>query len=148
METGSVTTIATDGKTIAADSRATNYGNITSNSANKLYWLPDGSIIGGAGSVPDILQAVEALGSEEDPATYAGPTEFRLLRLHPNGQVVEYGSSLFGMIVDVPAATGSGGDIALGAMLAGKSPKRAVEIAASRDIKTGGAVHSFKPTAS
>lgn len=41
---------------------------------------------------------------------------------------------------EVPAVTGSGGAIALGAMLAGATPAQAVAIAIQRDTGSGGQI--------
>ena len=46
--------------------------------------------------------------------------------------------------VDMPAAIGSGGDLAIGAMLAGAGPAKAVELAMKRDPFTGGPVRAMK----
>jgi ATP-dependent protease HslVU (ClpYQ) peptidase subunit len=46
--------------------------------------------------------------------------------------------------IDIPYATGSGGDVALGAMLAGKTAKEAVLIASRVDCKTNSIVTEYK----
>ena len=44
----------------------------------------------------------------------------------------------------LPQAIGSGSDYALGAMLAGKTPHEAVEIACMRDTRSGGLITSLE----
>lgn len=46
--------------------------------------------------------------------------------------------------VDLPFACGSGSDYAIGAMLAGKSPREAVELAAKKNSATGGKIMEMK----
>jgi len=140
-----MTTIATDGNSIAADGRMVHRDLIISDDEWKLCDLPDGSIVGAAGDVDDIKAALRVL-RENLYADGAAPEgdRFTLLRLYPSGAIQHYAGSLNGDFIDPPAAAGSGAEIALGAMLAGKSPTRAVKIAATRDIYSGGTVRTLK----
>jgi hypothetical protein len=63
---------------------------------------------------------------------------FEALVLNLDGTIDWFGKDLEPLRYFAPMTIGSGGAMALGAMLAGKSPKQAVEIACQRDIKSGG----------
>lgn len=135
-----MTTIATDGRRIAADGMTQHHGTIIRNDAYKLRRLPDGSYIGGAGQVDLIEQAIDLLRSKAPaPADVEG--EYSLLRLHNYGGVAVYGGSILHPVyVTGPAAIGSGMDFALAAMMAGASPQKAIRIASQLDPNTGGRV--------
>ena len=135
-----MTTICTDGLSMAADSRGTTGDIVTSSKAKKLHRLPDGSIIGSAGVTKDCLRAIDAIA---DGKEYDG--DYTLLRLMPDGKVLKYECCTYGMESELPATIGTGREVALGAMLAGANPKRAVTIAASCDVYTGGDVSVLRP---
>lgn len=130
---------------MAADGQSgTETGRILTLNRQKLTRLPDGSIFGAAGRNSDRQAVVEWLidgGKGKRPRlgdAFAG------LRLMPGGEVLYYDEDLRGTQVDLPAAVGSGGELAVGAMLAGASPKKAVEIAAQRDTTSGGRVREMR----
>lgn len=140
-----VTTIATDGKIMAADGQSTSGDMVTGMEAQKLSRLPDGSIIGGCGEVAPMRRAINCLHSPDaHPDDLTG--EFTLLRLFPDGRLVAYEGCLFAFERPAPATIGTGREFAMGAMLAGKGPKEAVEIAIQRDIYSGGTVVVMEPT--
>jgi ATP-dependent protease HslVU (ClpYQ) peptidase subunit len=142
-----VTTIATDGRVMAADGRTVGNGTILNDRSKKLYRLPDGSIVGGAGDADFLPKAVEELArsirDEEEPALVKG--DYALIRLMPKGQLLYYYEKLLPTVVFAPFAIGSGSAFAEGAMLAGKHPVDAVKIATLRDTGTGGRIHTLKP---
>ncbi|MBL69774.1 MAG: hypothetical protein CMO74_15240 [Verrucomicrobiales bacterium] len=86
-------------------------------------------------------------GEPDDPAQKPQfeDDDFAGLAMRKNG-VYWYGKRLIpgGIASGCPAAIGSGGDVALGAMLAGKSPAEAVRLACKVDTNSGGRVNSFK----
>lgn len=137
-----MTTLATDGKTMAADSQITGEGQILGYMA-KVIKLKDGRVFGGTGWADDMVLFTKWMQDEiEKPSL---DEDFGGLILTPEGKVFRIGKKLEQTEWIVPASLGSGGDIALGAMLAGKSPKEAVEIAALRDVGTGGEVIELAP---
>lgn len=139
-----MTTIATDGKTIAADGLCVSGEMITDSNAKKLTRLPDGSIVGGCGELAPIRRAIDCLHAPgAHPDDFTG--EFMLLRLMPDGEIIRYEGSLFGVETPAPAAIGTGREFAVGAMLAGKAAKRAVEIATSCDVYSGGTIVEMAP---
>jgi ATP-dependent protease HslVU (ClpYQ) peptidase subunit len=140
-----VTTIATDGKSIAADGQSTAGEMVTSRETTKLTRLPDGSIVGGCGELSPMRRAINCLHSPDaHPDDLTG--DFTLLRLFPDGRIVTYEGCLFAFELPAPVTIGSGREFAMGAMLAGKGPKEAVEIAIERDIYSGGDVLVMEPT--
>jgi ATP-dependent protease HslVU (ClpYQ) peptidase subunit len=141
---GRVTTIATDGKTIAADGQSTAGDMVTSADSKKLHRLPDGSIVGGCGELSPMRRAINCLHSPDaHPDDLTG--DFTLVRLYADGRIVTYEGCLFAFDLPAPVTIGSGREFAMGAMLAGKSPKEAVEIATQRDIYSGGTITVMEP---
>lgn len=139
-----MTTIATDGCTIAADGMSQHHGTIVRTTAQKLHRLPDGSVIGGAGEVTLLNRAIRAIRDGEKGGEHL-VGEYSLLRLHPSGRVDLYDGTgtLDPLIMDGPSAVGSGMDFALAAMKAGASAQRALRIASELDPHTGGRVRSI-----
>ncbi len=141
-----MTTIATDGKLLAADGRTSAGDVILTNAAKKVQRLPDGSIAGSAGAADGGPSAVAALAAAlkagEQPPKYAG--DYSILRLLPDGSALYYYDRLDMPIpVSPPFAIGSGKSAALGAMKAGANARQAVKIAAEVDVYTGGKITSY-----
>jgi ATP-dependent protease HslVU (ClpYQ) peptidase subunit len=135
-----VTTIATDGKTMAGDGQAEACHTIICTTRAKVARLSDGSLFGSAGRGADNLAMIEWLESGmEDKRPRL--KSFSGLRLFADGRL-EYWSEDVDVPtpVDVPCAVGSGMDFAIGAMLCGASPEQAVAIASQRDPGTGGKI--------
>lgn len=136
-----MTTIATDGYSLAGDGRSTRNDSVTGRDRIKVVPLPDGSIVGGAGRTADSERAMRHLLAE-DSGDVKG--EYVLLRLFKNGKVATYEGSLLSPIATkAPQAIGSGSDVAMGAMLAGADARTAVQIAAKIDVYTGGRITSY-----
>lgn len=133
-----MTTIATDGKSMAGDGLATRRDMITCETAIKVHRLADGSLFGGAGDKPE-LAALRAWidGGEKGPRPKA--KDMVALVLKPSGELWYYTESA-GAPTEVPNAVGSGEELAIGAMEAGASPEEAVAIAARRNTATGGKI--------
>lgn len=132
-----MTTIATDGRTMAGDDQVTGGGQVLA-SRTKIIGLPDGRVFGCTGYSDECsLFAKWMQGGIEKPTL---GDDFAALVLTPDNKAFWIGQRLEPVEWSVPATIGSGGDIALGAMLAGKSPAEAVQIAASRDVGTGSVV--------
>lgn len=136
-----MTTIACDGHWMAADGMVTNRNRvIVELDAVKVRRLKDGSVIGYAG-VYHIGEALRAF-LDGDTAEVEACGEWTAIRLMPDGSGLYYCDKhpTSGAPCSWPATLGTGGEMALGAMLAGATPKRAVELAAKRDTDTGGSI--------
>jgi ATP-dependent protease HslVU (ClpYQ) peptidase subunit len=145
-----VTTIATDGYSIAADGRTTMSGIILSENENKLVSMSDGSVIGYAGARSTALHAISEIEDAElhrrEPDAVEG--DYTLLRLYPSGAValMDDGVGLrHPLWVTPPFAIGSGSVAATAAMVARASPKKAVRIAMGVDSNSGGVINVRKP---
>lgn len=136
-----MTTIACDGRQMAADGQVTDDENIITEIDDvKVERLKDGSIIALAGAA----HARPALRAflEGKAAAVEACGQWDALRLMPNGSGLYYSDKhpTFGIRATWPAALGSGSKLAMGAMLAGASAKKAVEIACQRDIGSSGKI--------
>lgn len=132
-----MTTIATDGRTMASDGRASRRGTIVSEVIEKVRKLDDGRILGVSGTLDDMEAAVRWFNEGGDKPKIDENTS--LLLLTAAGASI-YESNLLAQPCALPVAIGSGMDLAIGAMEAGRSPTEAVEIAARRDTDTGGTI--------
>lgn len=137
-----MTCVATDGRTMAADSRVTNDANtILSDEELKLARTKAGWIVGIAGT-PDLLHAaVQALETGKQPMLDSDTT---LLVLLPGGELRRYSEDGWARS-QVPDAIGTGHKHALTAMDCGKSPAEAVAMAIRRDPFCGGKVMVMEP---
>lgn len=162
-----MTTIATDGKTMAADGRMTAGSHIVKEDTDKMFEVsvihPGGQgtdklIVGFAGSIAyfdDVMDFIKEvyvpehgifsnarflLEPEDNETEFHTPDDTAALVLLPNGTVwlASYGEPMLRM--NKTYAVGSGADYAMGAMLAGASPSAAVMIASRLDVNTNGNV--------
>ncbi len=133
-----MTTIATDGKSIAGDGLGTYRGSIISRSDEKVVRLSDGRLIGCCGSREDGIAVVAWLNGEAQEPEVGD--DFGALLLNLDGSARWMASKLKQCACDLPAAMGSGMEFAVTAMLCGKSPREAVEMAAALDTHTGGKI--------
>lgn len=135
-----MTTIVTDGKSMSSDGLAAAGDIVVGWDERKLHRLSDGSILGCAGRVDRIYDLIDWL---EDPdaelRTFKG---VMALRLYPDGHVEIYEGRRF-VHSAIPAAVGSGWQHALTAMDMGATTEKAIEMAAKRDVNTGGRVETF-----
>lgn len=130
-----MTTIARDGKTLAADTRSTSGGMPWD--CIKAYRLSDGRLYAASGAAEECEAVFAWLENGGDrPAV---KDFFALL--------IEHGKCfrLEDKLVKIPVASkfhavGSGRDYAMAAMHYGKSAKEAVELACLYDVYTGGPV--------
>lgn len=137
-----MTTIATDGKSMAGDGLAVRNSLITAFGSPKVVRLNDGRIVGAAGEKP-CCHKFRAWLQDGDPKPKF--RDFSALVLHPDGRLFYHtDSDVEGTLAEAPNAIGTGSEIAIGAMLAGKSPEEAVAIASQRDVYTGGEIVSFR----
>ncbi len=137
-----MTTIATDGKSMAGDSMTSAGGEVTM-LAPKVHRMDNGSIIGCAGDTTDCRAFVRYMREQKGERPSLGEN-FDALILHPNGNVEWMDHKWEPLAYTVPNAIGSGGRFAIGAMMAGASPKEAVRIACERDTCSGGPITSMK----
>jgi len=131
-----VTTIATDGKSMAADRAVTGNG-LLHGEMCKIARATDGSIAAVTGT-PYLLEAFVRWydsGTTDPFDPRDDGCEFLVLR--PDGSVRSYDK--FGRWYEcgAPAAAGSGSAVAYGALDAGATAEQAVRIAARRDICSG-----------
>ncbi len=129
-----MTTIATDGRTMAADTMV-NAGGYFVGSHAKIVRTLAGGIAGGCGSTIDNVLFSRFMEQGGDRPTLSD--RFHGLILNADGSVDWIDERWEPIRYELPAAIGSGDGYALGAMLAGASPERAVAIAAERDLHTG-----------
>lgn len=125
-----MTTIATDGKTIAADSRIT--GQFI-DEHQKLFKVGD-SVFGIAGTLTVAMRFIDWVKAGTPPeATPSIDDETAILQLTPAG-VWYWDQALRPVQYRRPyAAIGSGADFALGALVAGCTPRQAVAVACELD---------------
>ena len=143
-----MTVIACDGKTMAADSLMTMGSDIAAVSCKKLYRVGD-SVVGFAGAIGIAHAVLEWLSivylTQDDPGEYPDKNgEALILIMHPNGQVNIMDSAGHEFPAGKPAAIGTGGTVAMTAMLCGKSVKEAVKMATKYDAFCGGKIRSKK----
>lgn len=133
-----MTTIAWDGKTLAADSQAQTTFKTRS---RKLYRLPDGAIFGAAGFVQEALAVLAWLNGGEKPGDLEN---FEGLIINKAGGDVLGMRLMREPVLEPFYAIGSGAHYALAAMACGKSAVEAVRIAARFDPGTGGPVEFMR----
>lgn len=147
-----MTTIAWDGKTMAADRRYVIGGTplrAPEPKIRRLTFRGEQAVAGasGDGTHGDMLIAWLAAGAREDqPPSLSDSEEDRcaVILATPSGVWV-FANSITGVALgQIKWAAGSGADYALGAMAAGASAKRAVGIAISLDINSGCGVDALR----
>ena len=136
-----MTTIATDGKSMAGDGLVTSNGTIFGRSFVKVVRLKDGRIAGAAGSAFYLAPFFAWLESGGDAPELG--EHFDGIVLSPDGSCRTYDEKCRSIPEETPSAVGSGREIAIGAMMASASPMKAVTIAAERDSGTGGTIVSL-----
>lgn len=140
-----MTTICTDGETIAADMLITGNG-LRHGTFSKLARANDGSIIGCVGSPFDLYSFVEWYnGNRKDPWSAEDSSE--MLVLSPGGVIQCFNYLGRSYVATPPQAIGSGAGVAYGALAMGASPKQAIEAASKYDTRTGGGVESMSASA-
>lgn len=143
-----MTTIAYDGKHLAADSMASSNGYLISKKETKIVELKEGKYKAAAfaGEIRCFNKMIDWLQSDMDEDNYPA-CEGTCIAITKAGEMHVYGP-------DLPAdeygkegtkmAFGSGGDLAMGAMAAGCSAEEAVHAAIEVDLLSGGQVHVIK----
>ena len=141
-----MTTIAIDKNyMLACDGRST-IGDIICNKTTPKIFRVEDDFIAGAGRYVNALEFVEWYKDRSRKCpNVEGTTIIVLLSKKKKLLLVETSSSgnIHMTAVDVPFALGTGGQLALGAMLAGKNAKDAILIAAQRDVYTNNKVKVY-----
>lgn len=135
-----MTTIATDGRSMAGDGLSNYSGIITSEACTKVFRLADGRLLGCCGPTSEYERFREWIDAGADreklPKIDNG---FQALICGAEGiELWEYDGTFTRF--DRPMAIGSGMPFALAAMDCGHSPERAIEIASTRCVHTGGKI--------
>lgn len=130
-----MTTIATDGKTMAGDGQADIGDTIMVTNHRKVRRTDEGVIIGCAGNSVD-AQRFHAWFKEKGPKPRF--KSIQVLVLYPSGRLEYWNEEMEPTEMQAPCAIGSGMDFAIGAMMAGADPGEAVRIATMRDPFSGG----------
>lgn len=148
MGRGTITTIAYDGKTVAADGRCTSDSRLLTDKLSKIRDTGE-EIVAVAGTQHTAFAWLDdycsGLCPDPQPDDEAGENSFSVVIVNRKSKraYLSYNGHP-PMEVDIPCAIGSGGDIAMGAMLCGRSAKDAVKMASKRDLATGGRIQEVK----
>jgi ATP-dependent protease HslVU (ClpYQ) peptidase subunit len=143
-----MTTIAWDGRTLAADRRA--HGSGFMYAVTKIRRTPDGRLIGVAGNVSAVMAMLDWLegGAEgEPPLPLTSDAWSDMIEIDAGGAAYLWGDHGRYRIHDKIAAIGSGMPYALGAMACGRCARSAILVAARFDPGTGTPIDtlSLKP---
>jgi 20S proteasome alpha/beta subunit len=141
-----MTVIAFDGRTVAADKQASGYAR--TRTVTKLFQVHGDdaqltAILAICGSASDGLQLVAWYKAGANPEKFpprpsVEDQRANLVVFRPGKHPMQYEYTPIPVVFEDPIfAAGCGGDLALGAMLAGADAKRAVEIASMHDEHCG-----------
>lgn len=134
-----MTTIAVRDGVMVADTAITGLGTCLGE-VKKIHRIGD-SIWAASGTINDALDFLDALRAGEwdelGNMEFMNPDQFAALELTKEGEVYTWGSTCRRLPIEGPFhATGSGMELALGAMGAGADAETAVRIAARFDVHT------------
>jgi len=141
-----MTTVAWDGKTLAADSQGT-IGGIRCKVA-KILRSRNGFLAAAAGPADAILPWLRwvAAGLKPDEQPEQLSDKGMVMIVDPKGRVYTFeGSPVRMPLLDKFWAFGSGGELAMGAMAMGADARTAVKVAAKFDVYTGGRIVVLTP---
>lgn len=141
-----MTTICTDGITMAADGQTSDRGTIVTLTRAKMRRLADGSIAGFCGASALQGPVFDWLDGVGRKPTVTEDDGVAALVLHPGGLVTCYDWHLEPMAIAAPAAIGSGMDFALAALDLGATTAQAIGVAAARCCHTGGTISVMAPS--
>jgi ATP-dependent protease HslVU (ClpYQ) peptidase subunit len=149
-----MTCIATDGKTMAGDGLSCSGDIIVARDVRKIRRLANGTLVGVAGERISCQMMLDWFEAGEDldklPKLLAtegsgeGKSVVDVLIVRPNGKCEFMDERGVAVSRPLPMAIGSGMEIALGLMLAGKSPRQAVREVARHVASVGGKIVSLK----
>lgn len=138
-----MTTIASDGFTVAADGRVVAGDEFISDKNVKLRQVK-GRVIGFCGVMAYMSPAIEWLEDGANPSQikelWLEGKDWCMIVFDPDCARCYHNDTPYPSEVPYPTAFGSGELLAIGALLANASPERAIQIASERDLKTGGKI--------
>lgn len=143
-----MSTVAWDGKTLAADRQATCGG--LKQLTSKIAQMPDGTILASTGNISAGRILMEwyqngAVFSDYPVATQKEDNLFARLIVVKDRKVFTYETLCYGIpMVDPFFAWGSGRDFAIGAMAKGANAAEAIIVASRFDSDTGMGVEAFE----
>ena len=107
---------------------------------------PKGKItLAGAGSYAKINKFFDWIADGAEASSYNEDDSMEgQFIMFNNGQLYTYEDYHEPLIIDTPMSIGSGSQFAMGAMMAGASPKEAVAIAMQLDPDTGGEIVEYE----
>lgn len=138
-----MTTIATNGKVIAGDGIVlTSWGLVTARGLKKIH-VRNGNIFAFAGAAALIDPLIQWHHDGCDvkalpPCDHDGG--WSMVVCDADGVHLYTSKAPFRDVLELPFALGTGGDYAMGAMLAGATPEEAVHIACKLDNGSGGEI--------
>lgn len=134
-----MTTIATDGKTVAADGLVQSNGFILKTDDVKIFRIGKEIIgcAGDSGHCSAYVRWVESGRDEDDKPDFDSP--FNAMHVQ-RGKCFLVCKDFELTEVDFPFSIGHGSEFATGAILAGASPKKAVELACKATTYSGGKI--------
>lgn len=137
-----MTTVAWDGRTLAADKRVSFGSRIAT--VTKVHRV-NGHLVAGAGSSAQINEMIEWFRHGARPETFPAKQRtddgISLLVITPEGKALQYSNTPYPIEHgDSRVAIGSGCEFAMAAMHCGKTAREAVEVAAILDSNTGNGV--------
>lgn len=158
-----MTTIAFDGKTLAADGQMTRGTRIVTTERNKIRTPTDGSSLfgevilawAGSGNSGDMIFAQRAfalpggltMGLLADPKLWPGEISFEIICITEKSVWVlntrNKGGGINAVLLEEPITIGSGAAYAQSAISLGMSAAVAVQHAANLDTGTGGKIFTF-----
>lgn len=134
-----MTTLAWDGRYLAADGRITTGTTIATDANQKITILGD-YVVAIAGNVPDAKKLIDMLINGGKADSILSSSGLYIL----NGKCFSFGCDDDGELWECPSpycnAVGTGEDHALTAMDCGNDAREAVQLSIKRDIYTGGHV--------
>ena len=137
-----MTTLAWDGKLLAADSQVTQNSHIITH-GTKIFKTDD-YILAFCGSFDEGYAFKDVIEGEIKMKDISFGKDFTAVVWYSHGEIFEYyDTGLPIPITEKFAAYGSGASIALTAMVCGKTAHEAIELAKKLDIYTGGKVISY-----
>lgn len=140
-----MTVIACDGRQIASDGLMT-YGRERAPQSIKKITARNGRIIAAAGCrlFDTLIEWIEEGADPNSVPKIEDEDSWMLLVIEPDGRMRTYHSKApYSAEAFPPFAMGCGAPYAMGAMLAGASARRAVEIACELDVYCGGEIVVF-----
>ena len=133
-----MTTIATDGHSMAGDGRISEGDRISCDDYQKVRKLKDGRIVGFSGNAYNWDAFADWLVQGGDLPKV--DDQFGCIVLTPEVQILTYDEHGRTFVETAPYACGSGSSYAIAAMDLGCSPEEAVEAACKRDLFSGGKI--------